>query len=56
MYENGVKLSDECGRGAAFNISSQDANATKTLSFTAAVNELAGDSELSLNFLYKAEF
>ena len=56
VYENGVKLSDECGRGAAFNISSQDANATKTLSFTAAVNELAGDSTISLNFLYKAEF
>ena len=56
VYENVIKLSDECGRGAAFNISSQDANATKTLSFTAAVNEIAGDSTISLNFLYKAEF
>jgi len=56
VYENGVKLSEECGRGAAFNISSQDANATKTLSFTLGINEIAGDATFSGSILYKAEF
>ena len=56
VYENGVELSEECGRGAAFNISSQDANATKTLSFTLGINEIAGDATFSGSILYKAEF
>lgn len=56
VYENGIELSEECGRGAAINLSSQDANATKTLSFTLGINEIAGDATFSGSILYKAEF